>query len=160
MFHIYIRHCWWQWRAHCSALILSIYVIRFRSVLFVYRKSTSPSDYQIILIRSSRDESEANLSLTTESASSVGTLVNKLTTSKLTMWLDRMGASLIISTKWDEFWLYEGDFLINGSIISTRKRLREWHTEPWQLIIDLSGIPSLWRWQQLWDENPKTSSVK
>ena len=49
-----------------------------------------------ILICSYRDESEANLSLTTESASSMGTLVNKLTTSKLTIWLDRMGAYLII----------------------------------------------------------------
>ena len=95
------------------------------------------------MVRSSRDESEANLSLTTESASLVSTLVNKLTTSKLTIWLDRMGASLIISTKWDEFWTYEGDFPINGLIISTRKRLRGCHTEPWQLTIGLSGIPSL-----------------
>ena len=76
-----------------------------------------------ILVRSSRDESEANLYLTTESASSVVTLLNKLTTSKLTIWLDRMGGSLIISTKWDEFQTYEGDFPINGSIISSRKRL-------------------------------------
>ena len=68
-----------------------------------------------ILVRSSRDdESEANLSLTTANASSVGTWVNKLTTSKLTIWLDMIGASLIISTKWDEFRTYEGDFPING----------------------------------------------
>ena len=42
------------------------------------------------LVRSSRDESEVNLSLTTENASSV---VNKFIMSKLTIWLDRMRAS-------------------------------------------------------------------
>ena len=116
---------------------VDICVIPFQSVLFVYRLSIG------ILVCSFRDESEDNLCLTTESASSVCTLVNKLITSKLTIWLDRMGASLIISTKWDKFQTYEGDFPINGSIISTRKLLRGWHTEPWQLTISLSGIPSL-----------------
>ena len=98
-----------------------------------------------ILVHSSRDESEANLSLTTESGSSVGTLANKLTMSKLTIWLDRMGASLIISMKWDEFQTYEGDFLINGSIISTRKRLRGWQTDPCLLpSLWILGIPYIW----------------
>ena len=53
-----------------------------------------------ILVRSFRDESKANLSLTNECAFSVGTLEKKLTISKLTIWFDRMEASLIISIKW------------------------------------------------------------
>ena len=107
---------------------VNICVIPFRSVLFVYRESTSPSDYlleywSVFLWMCQRPICPWLLS-----ASSESTLVNKHTTSKLIIWLDRMGTSLIISTKWDEFLTYEGDFPINGSIISTRRRLGVWHT--------------------------------
>ena len=57
-------------------------------------------------MRSSSEGSAASLSRTKAGVSSEGTFVNKLTTSKLTIWLEWMGASLILSTKWAEFLTY------------------------------------------------------
>ena len=88
--------------------------------------------------------SAANLSRTTASISSVGTFVNRLTTSKLTIWLEWMGASLILPTKWAEFLTNDKDLPVSGPMISTRKRLNGLHAEPRLLTMRLNGIPSLW----------------
>ena len=81
-------------------------------------------------MRSSSKGSATSLSRTTASVSSVGTFVNRLTTSKLTVWLEWMGASLILSTKWAEFLTYDEDLPVSWLMISTRKQLsgRQWVT--------------------------------
>ena len=60
-------------------------------------------------MRSSSKGSAASLSRPTASVSSVSTFVNRLNTSKLTIWLEWMGVSLILSTKWAEFLTYDED---------------------------------------------------
>ena len=69
-------------------------------------------------MRSSSKGSAASLSRTTASVSSVGTFVNRLPTSKLTIWFEWMGASLILSTKWAEFLTYDKDLAVSGLMIS------------------------------------------
>ena len=91
---------------------------------------------------SSSKGSAVNLSLTTASVSSVGTFVNTLTTSRPTIWLERMGASLIPSTKWPEFLTYDKDLPARGLMIFTWKRLNGWHSVPRLLIMGLNRIPS------------------
>ena len=95
-------------------------------------------------VHSSSKGSAVSLSRATVSVSSVGTFVNKLTTSKLTIWSEWMKASLILSTKWAEFLTYDEDLPVSGLMISTRKRLNGWHAEPRLLTIGLNEIPSLW----------------
>ena len=97
-----------------------------------------------IQVHSSSTRSAASLSRTTVSVSSVGTFVNRLTTSKLTIWLEWMGASLILSTKWAEFVTYDEDLPVSGLMISTRKLLNGWHAENRVLTKGHNGIPYLW----------------
>ena len=95
-------------------------------------------------MHSSSERSAANLSHTTVRVSSVGTLMNRLTTSKLTIWNEWMGVLLIFYSKWQEFLIYYENLLVSGMTISTRKWLNGWHTEPLLLIMGLNRIPSLW----------------
>ena len=97
-----------------------------------------------IQVRSSSKRSAASLSRTKASVSSVGNFVNWFTTSKLTIWLEWMGASLILSTKWSEFLTYDKDLPVSGLTISTRKLLNGWYAEPQLLTMGLNGIPFLW----------------
>ena len=86
---------------------------------------------------SSSEVSAVNLSRATVSISSVGTLLNRLTTSRLTLWLEWKWALQIFSTKW-------ADLPVTRASTSTGKRLNGWHAEPLLLTMGLSGIPSLW----------------
>ena len=62
----------------------------------------------------------------------------------LMIWLEWMGASLILFTKWSEFLTYDEDLPVSGLMNSTMKRLNGWHAEPRLLTTGLNGIPSLW----------------
>lgn len=62
----------------------------------------------------SRRVSDSNWFQTTVKATSIGTLVNKLTTSKLTIQFLRMGTPWINSTKYSKFLTYDGNFPVNG----------------------------------------------
>ena len=95
-------------------------------------------------MRSSSKGSAASLYRTTASVSSVDSFVNRLTTSKLTIWLEWMGSSLILSTKWAEFLTYDEDLRVCGLMISTKKRFNGWHAEPRLLTMGLYGIPFWW----------------
>ena len=67
--------------------------------------------------------SAASLSRTTASVSSVGTFVKRLTTSRLTLLLEQIGALLILSTKWAVFLTYDEDLLARRLMIFIRKWL-------------------------------------
>ena len=95
-------------------------------------------------VPSSSKGSAASLSRTTASVSSVGTFVSRLTTPKLTIWLEWMGVSPILSTKWTEFLTYDENLPVSGSMISTKKRLNGWHAEHMLLTMGPNGIPFLW----------------
>lgn len=98
-------------------------LIAFQS-MFVYRKHLYQAIYWYtgMFLRWVMD----SLSLTIDSASSVGSLVNKLTIllSSCIGW-----EHFLPHSKWVEFWVCDGDFLINGSTVFTRKRLRGCHTD-------------------------------
>ena len=85
-----------------------------------------------------------NLHRTSNYVSSVGTFVNRLTTSKLTIWIEWIETSLIFPTQWAEFLTYDKDLQVSGVVISTRKWLNGWHAEPRLLTRGLNGIPFLW----------------
>ena len=81
--------------------------------------------------------------LRTLSVATVGTLVKRPTTSRLTINLECMGALLIFSTKLTELLIYMENLPNNGMTISTRKRLNRWHVELLLLIMGLNGISFL-----------------
>ena len=62
-----------------------------------------------MLVRSSSKVSAVCLFRTTASVSSVGTFVNRITTPRLTIWLEWMGVLLILFKKWAEFLAYDED---------------------------------------------------
>ena len=92
---------------------------------------------------SSSKGSAVSLSCTAASVSSLGTFGNRLTTSRLTVLLERMETLLILSTKWAKFLIYDKDLLGRGLMIFPRKWLNGWHAEPQLLTMGLNRIPSL-----------------
>lgn len=62
----------------------------------------------------SRRLSDSNWFRTTANTTSIGTLVNRLTTSKLTIQFLRTSTSWINSTKCSKFLTYNGNFPVNG----------------------------------------------
>ena len=101
------------------------------------------SKYSMYMLANTGDNREL-ITRTSASVSLVGTFVNRLTTFKLTIWLEWMRPSLIISTMWAEFLTYDENLPASGQMISTRKRLNGWHAEPLLLTMGLSRIASLW----------------
>ena len=63
--------------------------------------------------------STVSLSRTTASVSLVATFVNRLTMSRLTIWLKWLGALLVLSAKWAEFLRYDEDLLARELMVFT-----------------------------------------
>ena len=92
-----------------------------------------------IQVRSSSRGSAASLFRTTASVSLVGAFVNRLTTSKLTIWF-RMNRGITDFLHKAEFLTYDEDLPVSGLMISTRKRLNGWHAEPRLLTMGLKSV--------------------
>ena len=104
--------------------LVGIYQIPSRNSLSPHRKSNISIRLSIMIqVRFSSKGSATSLSRTTASVSSVGTFVNRLTTSKITIWLGWIEASLILSTKRAVFLTYDEDLPLIRLMISTRNWL-------------------------------------
>ena len=95
-----------------------------------------------VRVRSSSKGSAVSLSCITANVS-VGTFVNRVTTSRLTNLLEWMGSLLILTPMWEEFLTYDGDLQARGLMVFTRKRLYRWLAEPRLLTMGVNWIPSL-----------------